>query len=260
MDHLTILLQLLKKARIRQDARNHLTSREESEDHRPMESQISKYERKVLRDSLENRDELASLLNDLLDKMVRSEDDYLEGIKSILLRKRLKKIVTKSKLVKELEEAGAAGQKSMKHLIDIRNQLNNIIPFDKIGSSYKETQVLKKIVQSDMNLAKTRLETQLRLIDFFNNELKDVIRILMPFEDKIKLKIRTNELSYISGYLTEISQAKKPEAASKSTEKAITSVTQLLHEINTSRRILKQKIQRYREDLLDVIDTVAIDQ
>ena len=262
MDHLYTLQQLLEKAKIRQDAREYLTTigeEKKANDHVPGEQPISQYELQVLRDSLMDRDELESLLDDLIGKLIGVENDYLEGIKSLLLRKRLKKIVTKSRLVKELEEAGLAGQKSMKHLIDIRNQLNNIIPFDKIGSSYKETQVLKKIVASDMHLAKNRLQTQLRLIDAFNKELKDVIRILIPFEDKIKLKIRTNELSYISEYLTELSQSNKPEAASKSTEKALTSITQLLHEINTSRKLLKQKIQQYRDDLLDIIDTVAID-
>ncbi len=262
MDHLNILQQLLKKARIRQAARNYLHSIEKekgAENHLSGEQQISDYELQVLRDSLKNRDELASLLNTLIGKMVLLESDYLEGIKSVLLRKRLQKIITKSRLVRELEEADTAGQKSLRHLIEIRNQINSIIPFDKMGSTYKETQVLKKIVQSDMDLAKNRLQKQLQLIESFNTELQDVIRILLPFEDKIKLKIRTQELSYISGYLTEISQSKKPEAASKSTENALTCVTQLLHEINTSKRILKQKIQRYRDDLLDIIDTVVID-
>lgn len=188
------------------------------------------------------------------------EEDCLEDIRSILLRKRLKKIITKTKLVRELQEAGTAGQKSMKHLIDIRNQINHIIPFDKIGSSYRETQVLKQIVQSDMDLARNRLQIQLKLIDSFNTELKDVIRILLPFDDKIKLKISSQELTYISAYLSEVSQSKKPEAASKSTEKALTSLTQLLKEIDTSKSKLTQKIKGYTTDLLDIIDIVTIDQ
>lgn len=191
--------------------------------------------------------EFNALILAIARDLISIEKEPIHGLKTRYL-----KISAKTNLNAELGEAIDMGQRYFHHLSQLALQYENINKLDRIGKDYKETQVLKKMVASDLSDARSVFPSMKKSIKQLETELKDVYRILTKLDGKIHLKIFRYDAGHALTFLDQTLQQEKASEALRGIHHLMDDLSHIIKQLRSEKFNLTERIHSIKEEILEI--------